>query len=39
MTPKALINELKGMEKEIFQTLFGGKIAKKMYRMYEYESI
>ncbi len=36
MTPDYLINELAGMEKLIFKKVFGGKIAKKMYRLYEY---
>ena len=36
MTPENLINELKGIEKSIFNKLFAGTIAKKMYRLYEY---
>ena len=36
MTPDYLINELDGMEKSIFKSVFGGKRAKKMYRLYEY---
>ena len=36
MTPTDLINELHGTEKAIFQKVFAGKIAKKMYRLYEY---
>ena len=36
MTPDLLINELEGMEKAIFNKLYSGSIAKKMYRMYEY---
>jgi len=36
MTPDTLINELKGMEKSIFKKVFAGRIAKKMYRLYEY---
>ncbi len=28
--------ELKGSEKVIFQKVYGGKISKKMYRLYEY---
>lgn len=36
MTPTALVNELKGIEKVIFQKVFGGSISKKMYRLYEY---
>ncbi len=37
MTPEWLINQLQGVEKGIFKKLFGGKIAKKMYRLYEYK--
>lgn len=37
MTPKALINQLKGTERFLFRKLFGGKLSKKMYRVYEYE--
>lgn len=36
MTPQNYIDELQGMEKTIFQRLFAGKIAKAMYRMYEF---
>lgn len=36
MTPADLVDELQGMEKRIFGTLFAGGIAKKMYRLYEY---
>jgi len=38
MTPESMINELRGMERTIFRKVFGGKLAKKMYRLYEYES-
>lgn len=37
MTPAFLVDELKGMEKVIFKKLFAGKIADKMYRMYEFQ--
>lgn len=37
MTPADLTDQLRGMEKRIFKTLFAGSIAKKMYRLYEYE--
>ena len=37
MTPETLINELEGFEKTIFEKLYSGGIAKKMYRMYEYK--
>ena len=36
MTPRKYIDELQGMERKVFKTLFAGKIAKSMYRMYEY---
>ena len=39
MTPEALIDELCGMEKRIFKKLYAGKIAKKMYRLYEYSRL
>jgi len=38
MTPNSLINELEGVEKAVFKRVFGGGIAKKMYRLYEYVS-
>lgn len=37
MTLDNLINQLKGMEKAVFKKIFGGKISKKMYRLYEYK--
>ena len=37
MTPIEMIQELKGMERFIFRYVFGGKLAKKIYRMYEYK--
>lgn len=36
MTPDALVNQLKGMERFWFRKVFGGKLSKKMYRLYEY---
>ena len=36
MTPQDLIHELQGMERKIFQTLYAGGVAKKLYRLYEY---
>ena len=36
MTPQDLIDQLKGMEKRIFASVFAGGMAKKMYRLYEY---
>ena len=38
MTPETLIDQLQGMEKTIFQKLFAGSFAKKMYRLYEYQT-
>lgn len=38
LTPQSHIDELKGMEKFIFKTLYAGKTSKKLYKMYEYES-
>ena len=37
MTPSELVAELKGFEGFFFKTLFSGKFAKKLYRMYEYQ--
>ena len=37
MTPENLVNELQGMERCVFRKLYSGKIARKMYRLYEYE--
>ncbi len=39
MTPLSMINQLQGVEKVIFKKLFGGKIAKKMYRLFEYRGV
>ena len=36
MTPADLIDQLEGMEKRIFRSLYAGGVAKKMYRLYEY---
>ena len=38
MTPEALIEELSPMEQKIFRSLYAGKTAQKLYRMYEYRS-
>ena len=37
MTPQKYIDELHGLERTVFKNLFAGKIAKSMYRMYEFE--
>ena len=39
MTPEAMVDELSGVEKTIFKNVYGGKISKKMYRLYEFEGI
>ena len=39
ITPAALVDELKGMEKKIFQKVFAGSFSKKMYRLYEYRKV
>ena len=36
MTPSDLIDQLQGMEQTVFRKLYAGKIARNMYRMYEY---
>lgn len=36
MTPKKYIDELHGMEKYIFEKLYAGSFAKKLYRLFEY---
>lgn len=36
MTPKCKIEELEGMEKAIFEKLYAGNTASKIYKMYEY---
>ena len=36
MTPPEYINQLKGSEKRVFEKLYAGNFAKKLYRMYEY---
>ena len=36
MTPTEYINQLNGSEKRIFEKLYAGNFAKKLYRMYEY---
>lgn len=38
MAPQKYIDELQGAERIIFKNLFAGKIAKSMYRMYEFIS-
>lgn len=38
ITPTALIEQLKGLEKNVFKTLYAGATSKKLYKLYEYES-
>ena len=38
LTPDTMIDELSGMERVIFKKMFAGRLAKKIYRLYEYES-
>jgi len=37
MTPEIMVDELTGMERTIFRKVYGGEMARKMHRMYEYE--
>lgn len=37
MTPDYLIEQLQGMERKIFEKLYAGKMARKMYHLYEYK--
>ena len=39
ITPNEKIAELHGAEKRIFGALYGGSVAKKTYRIYEYEKV
>jgi hypothetical protein len=39
MTPMEYINQLKGIEKQIFRKLYAGRFAKKLYRLFEYEIV
>ena len=36
MIPQAYINELHGIEKNIFETLYAGNFSRKLYRLFEY---
>lgn len=38
LTPKQYVDQLKGLERFVFRTLYAGKIAKKLYKLYEFES-
>ena len=37
ITPRSMIDQLQGMEKNVFRKLYAGKIADRMYRLYEFE--
>ena len=37
MTPPEYINQLNGIEKRIFEKLYAGNFAKKLYKMYEFK--
>ena len=39
MTPEKYISELHGGERLIFKKLYAGKLAKKLYKLYEYQSM
>lgn len=39
LTPDILISELNGFEKIFFKTVFAGKIAEKIYKLYELETL
>ncbi|MBR2902025.1 MAG: class I SAM-dependent methyltransferase [Clostridia bacterium] len=37
MTPQRYIDQLKGVEKFVFQKLYAGNLSKKLYRLFEYK--
>ncbi len=37
MTPESYVNQLSGMERKIFSKLYAGKMAKKLYKLYEFK--
>ena len=37
ITPQSMIDQLQGLEKTVFRKLYAGKIADRMYRLYEFE--
>ena len=39
MTPEDLIDQIHGMEKKIFKKLYAGKMARKLYKLYEYKKV
>lgn len=38
LTPEDLIDELRGMEKQIFKRIYAGSFSKKLYKLYEYRA-
>ena len=36
MTPDELVNELEGLERKIFKKIYSGKMAERLYKIYEY---
>jgi hypothetical protein len=36
MTPAEFVGQLEGMERKIFSKLYAGKMAEKLYKLYEY---
>lgn len=36
ITPRELIDELSGLERRIFRMVYGGRIARRLYRLYEF---
>lgn len=38
MTPEGLIQRLRGSEQAVFRTLYAGKLARGLYRLYEYKT-
>ena len=39
MTPECMMNELSGVENKIFKKIYGGKMSRKLYKLYEYRSV
>ncbi len=38
ITPQPYIDELKGLEKYIFEKVYAGRLAKRLYRLFEYQT-
>ena len=39
MTPRCYIEQLHGMERRVFASLYAGALAKRLYRLYEYQKL